>query len=202
MASVCFLIDTECMCLPGTVFKKRCWLPFVILFVFWTGKVRVTTDVPAVCSFRALLTFQKDKEITKEEQSYVNTTLAFVVLPKKVQKEAKQVKDDNGLHFTCQKHSKLSSWLGTAAPFWTIYQTQEHLFRNTPASTSPAQHIHIHVVLCSQIDFSQKAVSVTAGCSCQWRQWSRMQRQCYTVLVFAWSLLAQGLLSCPETWGC
>lgn len=61
-----------------------------------------------------LVSFQKDKEIAKEEQSYVNTTLAFAVLPRKIQEEAKQVKDDNGLLVatytsTCQEHSKLSS---------------------------------------------------------------------------------------------
>lgn len=59
-----------------------------------------------------LVSFQKDKEFSKEEKSYVNTTLAIALLPRKIQKEAKQVKDDNGLLVatsTCQEHSKPGS---------------------------------------------------------------------------------------------
>lgn len=117
------------MCVPFQYcFQKqrlKAELPLVILLVLLIGKVRVTRNMPAACSFCASLSFQKDKEIAKEEQSHVNTTLAFAVLPRKIRKEAKQVKDDNGLPVatytsTCQEHSKPSCGVSTAAPSWTI----------------------------------------------------------------------------------
>lgn len=109
--------------------------------------------MPAACRFCAsLVSFQKDKDIAKEERSSVNTTLAFAALPGKIQQEAKQVEDDNGLSVatytsTCQELSKPRSWLSTATPSWTISYAQGLLFRNTADSTGPARHVHIHRVL-------------------------------------------------------
>lgn len=92
----------------------------VILLVLCRGRARVTRPVPAVCHFCATLIFQEIKETAKDKQSYVNTTLAFALPPRKIQKGAKHIKGDNGLlattyTSTCQEHSKLSSRLSIAA---------------------------------------------------------------------------------------
>lgn len=180
---------------------------FVILLVLWRGRVRVARPVPAVCHFCATFIFQEIKETAKDKHSFVNTTLAFALPPRKIQKGAKQVKGDNGLLVTtytstCQEHSKLSSCCSIAAARDHLLN-QEQLFRNTPASPSPAQHKHTrtHTHIClAQIGFGQKTVPMPAGCPCQWRWWSGMQSQCYTFPVFAWSLRTHRLLSCPAAW--
>lgn len=166
--------------------------------------------MPAVCHFCATLSFQKIKETAKEEHSYANTTLAFAVPPRKIQKGAKQIKGDNGLLITtytstCQEHTKLSSCLSIAAAMDHLLNPgaaiEKHPCHPQPNSTHPHQHPHpTSVALCSQIDLSQTTVAVPAGCSSQWRWWPGMQSLCYTFLVFTWSLLTPGLLSCPTAW--
>lgn len=85
MASACSYLEQE-VCVFPVLFSKRetehktfCYTACFILF-----RVRVTRPVPAVdlCHFCATLSFQKIKEISKEEQSYVNAT-DFCSAPKK-----------------------------------------------------------------------------------------------------------------------
>lgn len=131
---------------------------FVILLVLWIGRVRVTGPVPAACYFCATLSFQKIKETAKEEQSYVNTNLAFAVPPRKIQKRAKQVKGDNGSLVTtftsgCQEHSKLSTRLSLAAAMDHILNPGE---TSQPAPTQPNStqthaHAHAHPHLCGTV---------------------------------------------------
>lgn len=151
----CCLIEAKCVHLSSTIFQKERLKtkPSLILLFLWISRVRATRPVPAVCHFCATLSFQKIKETAKEEHSYANTTLAFAVLPRKMQKGAKQVKRDNGLLITtytstCQEHSKLSSCLSIAAAMDHLLNPgaaiEKHPSHPQPNSTHPHQYPHPH----------------------------------------------------------
>lgn len=80
--------------------RLKAKLPLPILLVLRMYKDKVTRNVLAVFSFVSL-SFQKDKDIAKKEQAYVNATCSA----RKIEKPRKTMDCIS----TCQEHFKWSS---------------------------------------------------------------------------------------------
>lgn len=155
--------------------------------------------MPAACSFCASLSisFQKDKKIAKEEQSYVN--FGFCSAPKEDmgRRQTRMVMDylqQFTLSLVKSGPNRAPDWaqlllLGWSPKLRSVYSKAPQL---APAQLNTST---------SMWHCAARQLSVWKLCPCQLavlasRWWAGMQSQHYAVLVFAWSLLTQDSLPC------